>query len=121
MSRVVNLYDLRRAIAALVWARHSVRGCQLVDRDQVALVDAAVALLAAIGSELRGDLAVAARSLLSQGPDPGGLRTVRAIDRLGDLAHVDAVSAPAIACLRPAELFESAPLRLFDPDTGVAS
>ena len=120
-SRPVNLYDLRRAIAALVWARHSVTDLQHIDRGQVVLVDDAVGMLEELVDELRGDLGVAARSLLSREPDPGGLRTVRAIDRLGDLAHVDAASAPAIASLRPAQLVEPSPLRLFDPDTTVAS
>lgn len=120
-TRPINLYDLRRAIAALVWARHSATDHQLIDTDQIALVDDAVTLLDEMAAELRGDFAVAVRSLLSIDPDPGGRRTVRAVDRLGELAHVDAHSAEAIASLRPTDLVHTGPLRLFNPYTGVAS
>ena len=119
----MNLYDLRRAIAALVWARHNLTDPAELEPRQLVLVDDAVNHLSAAQTELHGELAAATRSLLSREPDVGGRRTVRAIDRLGELAHVDADSAEAIASLRPAStaLDAAEPLRLFDPDDGIAS
>jgi hypothetical protein len=115
-DRLVNLYELRRAIAALVWVRHNTARLNAGHLD---LIDTAVGHLVAARANLHGEFAAAAGSLLSTDTDIGGRRTVRAIDRLGELAHVDAESAEAIASLQPSSC-DTGPLRLFDPDSAVS-
>ncbi len=115
-DRLVNLYELRRAIAALVWVRHNTAR---LNAGHLGLIDTAVGHLVAARADLHGEFAAAAGSLLSTDTDIGGRRTVRAIDRLGELAHVDAESAEAIASLQPSSC-DTGPLRLFDPDAGVS-
>jgi hypothetical protein len=95
MSRdVVDLYTLRCAVATVVHARHHV---EQLERTDLVLLDHAVAHLTSVSDDLHGEMATAARALLSTQPDPTGQRTVRSIDRLAELTHVDAVNAHALA------------------------
>lgn len=91
---VVDLYGLRCAVAVLVHARHHVHD---LTTAHVAHLDAAIGHLKRTRSEMGGDLKSSAMAVLSAEADPAGRRTVRAIDRLADLAHVDEQSAPALA------------------------
>lgn len=112
LARSVNLYELRRAVAALVYARHHIddlTGAELV------CVDGAVGWLACRRGDLDGDLAAATRSLLSADRDDGGPRTVQAIETLARLVNVDPDSAKVLSSL-PADDTDVGPLRLFDPD-----
>lgn len=93
-SGIVDLYNLRCAVAVLVHAR---RHINVLDDRELSRVDQAVGHLHHVADDLHGDLATATRSLLSPDPDPGGARTVRAITRLADLTHVDDTAAPALA------------------------
>jgi hypothetical protein len=93
-SDVVDLYAFRCAVAAVVHARHHIE--QLATAD-IARADDAVRHLVAVAAELGGELATATGWLLSADPDPGGRRTVRAVDRLAALTHVDPATAPALA------------------------
>jgi hypothetical protein len=96
---VIDLYATRCAVAVLVHARHHL---ERLDRSWIRRVDAAVGQLAATHRQLHGDIAVAAGQLLDPAIDPGGRRTVGAIDRLAALLHVNQTSAPALAAaLRP--------------------
>lgn len=120
VSRPISIYDLRRAIAALVWVKHHVDGLEDLDDHHVVLIDQAVRQLAERQRDLNGDLGAATRSLLSTEPDIGGRRTGRAIDRLGALTHVDDHSAEALASLRPTDDVDDEPLRLLDLDSAKA-
>jgi len=91
---VVDLYAFRCAVAALVHARPHIDALQPGD---VLRVDRAVRHLLDVSGELHGDLGTATEALLSAEPDPGGRRTVAAIDRLAVLTHVDPAAAPALA------------------------
>jgi hypothetical protein len=91
---VVDLFAIRCAVAVLVHVRHHL---DRLDRSWIRRVDAAVGQLADASGQLHGDLAAAARQLLDPAIDPGGQRTVRAIDRLAALMHVNQTSAPALA------------------------
>ena len=102
---VVDLYAFRCVVAVLVHARHHITG---LDDAQIARVDTAVLHLVGVVASLHGELAVSAGALLSADTDPAGQRTVRAIDRLATLTHVDPAAAPALAAslrtvLRPVQ------------------
>jgi hypothetical protein len=91
---VIDLYTIRCAVAVLVHARRHHHQLQRAGIDRV---DDAVTHLAHVARHLHGDLAAALRELLDPGIDPAGQRTVRAIDRLATLTHVDDDTAPALA------------------------
>lgn len=113
----MDLYELRRAVAALVHARHHID--DLTDVE-IVRVDDAMRWLRHRRGELDGDLAAAAARLLSDGRDADGQCTVAAIDRLAALVRVDRDSAEAISALpEAAHLYRDGggALRLFDPDT----
>ena len=94
VTGIVDLYALRCAVAVLVHARRHINE---LDDPQLRRVDRAVGHLSQIVETLHGDLAAATGWLLSAEPDPGGARTVRAIDRLAALTYVDDDTAPALA------------------------
>src|ERR1700712_52677 len=93
-SDVVDLYTLRCAVATVVHARHHLDELQ---PDQLARLNRAIGHLSSVSEGLHGEVAAATRALLSDAPDPGGRRTVRSIDRLAQLTHVDPLTAPALA------------------------
>jgi hypothetical protein len=109
----VDLYQMRCAVATLVCAARC--GGQL-DLGGVRRVDAAVAVLSAArdaNSSGRG-VGDAIDRLLNKARDPGGTRTIAAIDELAQLTHVEDDTAPALASrLRPAPTGQR---QLFDPD-----
>jgi hypothetical protein len=110
-SGVLDLYALRCAVAVLVHARHHVLE---LDDHHIARVDTAIKHVIDVAGDLNGELAAATGWLLSTDADPGGHRTLRAIDRLASLTHVDVTVAPALAAsLRDA----GSPVQgtLFDP------
>ena len=92
---IVDLYAFRCAVAALVARPPPHRPARR--RRSIARIDLAVGHLVDVVDDLHGDLAAATGWLLSPEPDPGGRRTVRAIDRLAALTHVDPAAAPALA------------------------
>ena len=110
---VVDLYGLRCAVAVLVHARHDPYA--LTD-SQVRRLDAAVRYLADSVTALNGELASQTTTLLAPDPDPGGQRTVRAIDRLAELTHVERTAAPALAASLRAS-GRAVQGRLFDDDS----
>lgn len=93
-SSVVDLYGLRCAVAVLVHARHNVHD---LTTAHVVRLDSALRHLKRTRGEMGGTLRTSTLAVLSAEADPGGCRTLGAIDQLADLAHVNEDSAPALA------------------------
>lgn len=107
----IDLLQVRCSVAALV---QSVEARGMFTSALILTVDAALVnleLLVASGSA--GKLSAPIRRLLDPADDPGGHRTVGAIDALAALTRVDPFCAPALA--RLVKLPEL-PGRLFDRD-----
>lgn len=93
-SSVVDLYGLRCAIAVLVHARHNVHD---LTTAHVVRLDSALRHLKRTCGEMDGAMKSNTLAVLSAEADPGGRRTVSAIDRLADLTCVSEGSASALA------------------------
>ena len=93
-SSLVDLYELRCAVAALVHARHNIDD---LTTAHVLRLDAALRHLKQTRNAMGGALRTCTLAVLSAEADPGGRRTRDAIDQLGELTHVNQAAAPALA------------------------
>ena len=91
---MVDLYGLRCAVAVLVHARYNIED---LTTAHVVRLDSALKHLKRTRGEMGGALKASTLAVLSAEADPGGRRTVGAIDELADLTHVNGDSAPALA------------------------
>ena len=82
---VVDLFDLRCAIAVLLRACHHID--DLTTTNLVRL-DSAVRHLSGVRSQMHGDFAANTDALLSNDLDPAGRRTIDAIAQLAMLAQI---------------------------------
>ena len=93
-SSVVDLYEMRCAIAVVVHARHNIDD---LTTAHLLRFDAAIRHLSRSRKQMQGALATNTNAMFSTDADPAGRRTVRAIDQLADLAQVSGAAAPALA------------------------
>ena len=104
---VVDLFDLRCAIAVL---RHACHHIDDLNTTSLLRLDSAVRCIRGFRSSVHGDFAAKIDAMLSTDLDPAGRRTIDAIEQLATLAQIAESTALALAdAFPPTGYADSAP------------